>query len=392
MFKGNLPRCPEAFRHNPQGRLPRAIKKWAAQLVTIACLISAIAFLSSLVLGEQHPEKAPAKKPRPVLTKQFETPVITVKSPGAEGNKYGFEGGSVLKLQGTYQLFTSEMVDDPLWVKMKLAHWTSTDRIHWKRVSTLFTSSGEFAGKDPRAALWSPMPVYNQQEGRWNLFYVAYRGAPNTKTQWLNNHDGKIWRAVSTVSGIEGIGGPYKDVGIILQPGPESQPWEGLQGTDSFFPYKVGNQWYGFYGSANTEKLPIQFWRVGLASAPELAGPWKRSAALNPLPIEKVFIENPVVTPLDDGTYAAVYDSNVPNAIGYTWSADGIHWSPGEAIIVQPKGKGAWADDVRTPLGLIPEGNDQFTLFYTGYQTPPGAEGMGFGGVGFVTLKMERAK
>ena len=52
---------------------------------------------------------------------------------------------------------------------------------------------------------------------------------------------------------------------------------------------------------------------------------------INPLPIERVFIENPVVTKLENRTYVAVYDTDVnfPNAIGYSLSMDGVHWSPG---------------------------------------------------------------
>jgi hypothetical protein len=61
----------------------------------------------------------------------------------------------------------------------------------------------------------------------------------------------------------------------------------------------------------------------------------------------------------------------------------------GEAINVQPQGIGKWADDVRTPLGLIPEGGNRFTVFYTGYQKPPGTKGMGVAGVGFVTLELK---
>ena len=336
-------------------------------------------------------EPSGGTKPRLILIAQQDGPVLTVNSPGAESIKHGFEGGSVLKLKGTYHLFTSEMAGDPVWVEMKLGHWTSPDRIHWKRIATLFESSGECQGRDPRAALWAPMPVYNEKEGQWDIFYVAYHCAPNTKTEWRTNYDGQIWRAVSKTKGLAGIGGPYQDVGIILRPDKETQPWEGLQGTDSFFPYKVGQQWYGFYGSAKTEKQPTQFWGVGLVSASELAGPWRRMAGVNPLPIDKVFVENPVVTRLTDGTYAAVYDTNVPNAVGYTWSPDGVHWTVGEALIVQPKGKGKWADDVRTPLGLIPEGNHQFTIFYTGYTDSSPGE-MGHGGIGFVTVKMEPQK
>src|SRR5580704_9478951 len=76
-----------------------------------------------------------AQTPELVTTKQFDGPVLTIKSSGAEGNKYGFEGGRVLKLNGSYHLFTSEMVGDPHWVKMKLAHWVSQDRLHWMRLA-----------------------------------------------------------------------------------------------------------------------------------------------------------------------------------------------------------------------------------------------------------------
>lgn len=346
----------------------------------------------TLISAGAIPGAAQVKQRKLVLVKQHENPVITVDSPGAEGNKLGFEGGRVIELEGTYHLFTSEMVDRPLGVKMKFGYWKSSDRVHWKRISTLYESSGEYEGNDPRSALWAPMPVYDDREGRWNLFYVAYRCAPSTAEKWLENYDGEIWRAVSKIKGRKGIGGPYEDVGIILQPGSESQSWEGLQGTDSFFPFKAGTKWYGFYGSADTQKKPIPAWKVGLASSPQLAGPWKRLPEGNPLTIEKVFIENPVVTKLSDGTLAAVYDSSVPNAVGYTFSRDGIHWEPGQALVVQPKGKGHWADDVRTPLGLIPEGGDNFTLFYTGVRkrqaTPPQPATFGDAAVGLVTVRL----
>jgi len=339
---------------------------------------------------------AQSEKLELIVNKQFDEPILTIHSPDAEGNKYGFEGGRVLKLKGTYHLFTSEMVGDPHWVKMKLAHWTSFDRLHWERASTLFESSGDFTGKDPRAALWSPMPIYDQMKEHWNLFYVAYQSAPDTPRKWLTNHEGRIWRAVSKVKGQVGIGGPYEDVGIVLQRGKDSDPWEGLQGTDSFFPYKVGNKWYAFYGTAHTEMQPISLWQVGLAWAPNLDGPWIRCSQINPANIERAFIENPIVTVLADGSYVAVYDSGAEHGVGYTFSVDGIHWSPGRALIVQ-KGNGMWASEVRTPLGLIPEGKDIFTLFYTGNQdllgVPPVAHEIKFtpGAMGLVEVKLEKA-
>lgn len=313
---------------------------------------------------------AGTSEPRLRLVGQQETPVLTKRHPDAEGNKYGFEGGRMVKLGSTYHLFTSEMVGDPIWVKMKFGYWRSSDGRHWSRAATLFTSSGEFEGKDPRAALWSPLPVFDEAESRWNLFYVAYRSAPTSGGQFLLNHGGQIWRAVSERPGQEGIGGPYRDVGVILRPGPDSDAWEGLQGTDSFFPYPVGKEWRALYGSAKSQVMPIEYWKVGLASAAAIGGPWRRASELNPQPIESVFIENPIVEPLPEGGYLCVYDSNVPDAIGYAFSADGIHWNPGHALQIQPR-RGRWAREVRTPLGLVPEGKDEYSVFYTGFEAEP---------------------
>ena len=96
--------------------------------VIVAAATSALAFATPdplrLVLVAQHP-----------------APVLTTRSPGAEGNRFGFEGGRVVKVAGTYHLFTSEMVDDPIWVRMRLGHWTSPDREHWTRVATIRESS-----------------------------------------------------------------------------------------------------------------------------------------------------------------------------------------------------------------------------------------------------------
>jgi hypothetical protein len=313
-----------------------------------------------------------AAEPELVVTRQIASPVLTIRTPEAKDNKYGFEGGRVVKLKGTYHLFTSEMVGDPHWVHMRLAHWTSRDKLHWRRVSTLLESSGDFTGKDPRAALWSPMPVFDPKEQTWNLFYVAYQAAPNTAERWLTNHEGRIWRAVSITRGMDGIGGPYRDVEVVLERGSHADTWEGLQGTDSFFPYQVGDKWFALYGSARTEHLPIELWQVGLAEAPALIGPWARCSAMNPLPIERRFIENPIVSRLADGTYVAVYDNHVENSVGYAFSSDGVHWDAGRRLVVQ-SGSGIWASEVRTPLGLVDEGNGLFTLFYSANEKVTGA-------------------
>jgi hypothetical protein len=229
----------------------------------------------------------PASTPMPVRFESHEVltkPVIDADHPDARGNKYGFEGGTVVKIDGTYHLFVAEMMGDPRWFKMRLALWTSPDAKQWKRVSTLMQTNGKRRAESglPYESLWAAMPIYNDGDQRWDLFYVAYdRG---------EGGGGRIRRATSIVAGRGGIGGPYQDVGIILQPDAQSQPWEGGQGTDSFFPYRVKDCWYAFYGSHKVR------WEVGLAQSPALAGPWKRCAQGNPVPIEKVFIENPIVT------------------------------------------------------------------------------------------------
>ena len=169
-----------------------------------------------------------------------------------------------------------------------------------------------------------------------------------------------------------------------------------LAGYDSFFPYRVGDRWYSFYGSAHTEKLPLSLWQIGLATAPSLAGPWTRCTAENPLKIEARFIENPIATRLDDGSYVAVYDTDAPDAIGYTFSRDGVHWSAGQHLVVQ-QGTGVWSTEIRTPLGLIPETGGSFTLFYTANEkasgTGPDAYGINTtaGSVGLVEVRLNRS-
>ena len=310
--------------------------------------------------------------PKLKLVKQWTEPVISVRSAGAENNKFGFEGGRCVKVNGIYHLFTSEMVDNPIWTKMKLAHWTSKDGISWKRVNTLKEGSGDFTGTDERAALWSPLPVFNEDTGYWNLFYVAYKSAPSLPTNFLGNHAGRIWQSISSVKGIEGIGGPYKDKKIVLKPGKDSGPWEGLQGTDSFFPYKVNKDWYAFHGSAQTEFKPVKSLLVGIAKSQSrsLNGPWKRMPNLSPVPLEDKFIENPIVTHLPGKGYLVVYDNLVENGIGWAFSKDGITWGKGNSLIIQPQ-SGLWSKDIRTPLGLVHEGGNKFTLFFTGFEQLP---------------------
>lgn len=285
---------------------------------------------------------------------------------GTEDNIFGFEGGHALKVKDQYHLFTAEMWGEPMWVNMRYGHWKSDDGFKWEREGTIFKSSGDFEGKDLKAALFSPMPTYNYKEDRWNLFYVAYRCKPNTEDAWYGNYDGRIFRAASIVPGVDGIGGPYEDIEVILEPGVDSDPWEGLQGTDSFFPYQAGDTWYAFYGSANTEVVPTQFWGVGLAQAPELSGPWKRLSEYNPVKIHESFVENPVVFRLDNGEYLTLFDGGPEETFGYSTSKDGIYWTKGQYLHFKGDNH-PWIKSVRTPLSFIPEGDNVYRIYFTAY-------------------------
>jgi hypothetical protein len=61
------------------------------------------------------------------------------------------------------------------------------------------------------------------------------------------------------------------------------------------------------------------------------------------------------VTEAPDGGFLVVYDSNVPDAIGWACSADGIQWGEGRRLKMHSTA-GEWAQDVRTPLGLVHSG------------------------------------
>ena len=300
-------------------------------------------------------------------------PVINYDHNDCSDIKYGFEGGRVIKLGKTYHLFSAEMSDDPWWVKMRLAYWASDDGFSWRRVRTLYETKGVRDPDDERFSLWSPFPIYNEQEGRWNIFYVAYRPGVYPDNRDLHC-EGKIWRGRSAVAGPDGIGGPYEDIEIILRPDAQSQDWEGSQGTDSFFPYPVGQKWYAFYGSHN--HIPLGPWQVGLAEADAMTGPWKRLVGCNPCEFEPYFIENPIVTRIED-RYVVIYDSAPIKAdlnlhdvidaenVGYSYSANGVDWVKGQRLRVTPPDEKNWAEDVRTPMCLVDEGDGTYTMFYS---------------------------
>jgi hypothetical protein len=336
-----------------------------------AILIGCVAFVSMMLSGAVAAENCgalpklagdtPQVKFKLKMVSPSRGPVLGPKSPGAEEALGGFEGGTVIKADGAFHAFITEMTTG---LATRLGLWTSPDGDHWTRTSTLFTSSGDFTGQDRRASLWAPMPVYDEAHEAWDLFYVAYRSKPSPPTAWYANYDGEIVRAVSQVKGRHGFAGPYVDAGVILSPEKNPDAWEGLQGTDSFYPYRALDRWFGFYGTARTEVLPISSWRVGLVAGRSLDGPWHRCSSLNPSPIETHFMENPVVSRIGSN-FLAIYDVDVdaPKSIGYSESQDGVYWTPGMRLelFTDP------AITARTPLALIEDGHGAYDLFVTAF-------------------------
>jgi hypothetical protein len=316
-------------------------------------------------------------------------PVIDEGMSGTEGIQGGFEGGRVVKVGDTYHMFPTERAGeigvDYYYdrVKTRIGHWTSKDAITWKRESTIYQASGTYAVteddnpmNDRRAAIWSYMPVFNEKANKWYGYYLAYTVS---KTIEPNHSFGRIWRCESTVDGINGIGGPYKDMGIIMEPGLDSQPWEGRQGVASFFPYQVGDKYFGFYSGAypfnswaDYPKKSGKGWFVALAESKSLEGPWTRmNKGLEPIKtMHPQFVENPIVSQLPNGLYIAIFDGgpdgwghHLPNMIAYSLSADGINWAEAHYLPIETK-VDKWWDIMRTPLCLIPEGNDVYTIVY----------------------------
>ncbi|KAA6342462.1 hypothetical protein EZS27_009792 [termite gut metagenome] len=304
--------------------------------------------------------------------------------PDCQDIRYGFEGGRVVKVGNTYHWITAEMVGDPLWVNMRLGHWTSFNGIDWQRQSTICSSDGDYTGTSQRASVFGPMTVFVEEDNRWHLVYVCYKAKPNEPNIFWCNYDGIIQHAVSKTEGIDGIGGPYEDKNVLMRYNDHPDSWEGLQGTDSFFPYKIGNKWYALYGSATTQDLANCQWLTGLAQADRIEGPWKRISKYNPVNLNG-FAENPIVMQLENGVYIAIVDGgHGENKLGYTLSWDGINWSMLRYFKIEPAVK-RWWSATRTPLSLIKENDGTYTLFFTAFK--PDKNGR-FGALSKLTFKV----
>ncbi len=319
------------------------------------------------------------------VAKLFDRPAIDTRilTPG-----FCLEGGVALKVGKLYRLFSCQFHHGDWNEPTRLTYWVSRDGLAWKFRAVIKAEA--ISSRGAVTPFWEPTPIFDRRSNRWYLFYVEYRGSSSA--------GGKIRMMASTKMGFElGIEGPWRDLGTIMRPDADSQLWEGPQGVDSFYPYQANGRWYAMYGSSTWSPTnPHPLWLVGLASAPALKGPWKRCQG-NPLKVEKVYWENPLVSRIGDW-YVAVYDAVAPGAptyihngghiAGYTCSKDGIHWLPGGRILVQPNGPANWSSDLRTPMGLIPEGKGIYTMFYTGFMKGAGRVFTRYESVGMAQLRI----
>ena len=342
-------------------------------------------------IGGAFSQKKEADKTKKlILISEHKGPVIGTNHEDvlSSKNRSGFETGQVVKINGVYHMFVNEMFERPH-RDLRIAYWTSNDAINWKRQTTIFESIPGRSPSNPRSEVWVTGVEFNNEENAWNIFYVAYRAGDKEKDEIeRSDYEGKIWRAKSVINGLNGIAGPYADMGIILQPDENSQPWEGQQAVATFNPYKAGDKWYAFYDGHNY--IPMGPWPVGIAVAPMLSGPWVRlPEGHNPVPIAEEFIENPQVTELKEGGFLTVFDSFGDQEIGYSISNDGLQWSPEIRIKVQSVGN-VWAEAgdhaMRTPLCAIEEEDGTFTVIYTAMMRVDGEK---FYAIGKCTIAWE---
>lgn len=297
------------------------------------------------------------------LVENSSDPLIDQSHPGSSGNKRGYEGGTVFMHNGEFHMFVTEEING--YVNTRTGHWKSTNGKDWDRIGTVQTSDPK-PYNNPRNAIWSPMPFYNMNENRWNLFYVGYEN-DEKNVQCC----GRVFRAYSTISGEEGLGGPFNDIPqtVLSYDDEKKDPWEGIQGADSFFPFFIGKKWYAFYGSSDFKTR----WDVGLAFSDSMNGKWARDSIAIPA---FSYSENPIVVQLKDGTYFSVFDDlshgESSATIGYGYSIDGINWEQKVLKVQMPR----WAINIRTPQSLIYACNNEYWIYFTA-NTNSGLDCMG---------------
>lgn len=286
------------------------------------------------------------------VIKNSNTPLIDRRHTGSVDNVCGYENGHVIRdSDGMLHMLITEMFDygkgNPnAWVPARIGYWVSVNGENWVRIRTVI--EGNDIINDPKEHTWSPSFYWNENEDRWNIF-------------WRGNK--AVFRYRSRKKGIHGIGAVYDEAEQIWPP--LRDPTGKLLDFASFsniFRVKDGRLAV-FY--CYTEMLNGRMqWLAGMAYAENPSGPWTASEKK---PIF-LFCENPYVT-IVDGVYMCVFDDlSCQRSIGVGYSYNGLEW---ENCVLDLNDAVLWANEswyvnsLRTPLGLIYEGNNKFTVYFT---------------------------
>jgi hypothetical protein len=178
--------------------------------------------------------------------------------------------------------------------------------------------------------------------------------------------------------------------------------WEGPGQVVSFYPFKAGDEWWAFYGgnsvpdhidASGEERQAVKhIFYAGLAkSKGGITDDWERQYKLNPVQMDPEFVENSVVTKINDHLYINLYDGANEHAISYSWSTDGINWKP-EQLINLPDPP-SWIKNTRTPISLIDEDDGIYSIYFTAFDgnNPEKIEPTwhdGFGNIGLLKVKL----
>lgn len=368
-------------------------------------IMSILALVGLIVLNAACTPTAKVKsfsEVRLELVQLHPEPIIKAGDPGTEDIKFGFEGGTCRKVNGVYYLFTTEVFDEPKTAAVRLAIWESDDGLKFRKHSVIVETNRNWEDTTNRMSPWGPNAVFDSVRNVWSVFHIAYKRKPYSSNVF--NMTGRVFRYDSEVKGLEGIGGPYQEGGWLnLDRKPEW--WEGPGEIVSFYPYKVGNEWWAFYGgnsvpdhvAANGVLNPNAkniFYAGLVKSEGGLTDKWIRQPKLNPVQMDSTFIENSIVTKVAPNLYINLYDGANNQEISYSWSNDGIHWAKEQLIILS--NAPAWIKNTRTPLCLIDEGNGIYTIYFTAFdgKNPNKIEPLwhdGFGNVGMIKVKLVTA-
>lgn len=296
--------------------------------------------------------------------------MLDVSFPGLWSNLTGgFENGAVVKVGGVYHLVTTGW-SSGTYSRDIIVHFSSPDKYNW-------TFHGQIAGAHWENGTWydpvaQPALYFNNASNAWEMFHIWCRSATQ---RWSPNCT--CVRLQSALAGRSGISGPYNEVGVVLAPGgPRSQSWENGQLDSISNPFKVDDRWLVFIGAGRP-------WLVGLASSPNMTGPFVQLPTGNPVSLLlRGYNENPLVRKLQfGGPWVAVFDFLKPEVttgrstvFGFSYSTNGRDWPAANGLAVQLLPENAtgplWATRARTPLSLIDEGDGTYTMFYT---VSPGA-------------------